>query len=96
MNRTARPQLRRFAVTLVLAGTAALGTVAVAPIASAADSVAQDGGAYIEPGNGNGHGPDFFIVEPDGGRTPVFFCDDSKPNKRHNICTPVLPNGQKF
>jgi hypothetical protein len=77
MNRTARPQVRRLAVTLVLAGTAALGTVAVAPIASAAP-VAQDGPAYVIDGNGNG--PDYFVVTATG-RIPVFFCEDVKPGK---------------
>ena len=67
---------RRFALTLTVAGAAALGTVAIAPAASAAP--AQDGGNYLIQGNGNG--PDQFIVTATG-RIPVFFCDDVQPGK---------------
>jgi len=90
MNRTAGTQFRRFALTLVVAGTAALGSVAVAPAAFAADGYS---GTYLIDGNGNG--PDQFIVT-DTGRIPVFFCDDANPNKQHNLCMSVSPNGSRF
>ena len=50
---------RRFALTLAVAGIAAMGSVALAPAASAAP-VEQDGpGTIIETTNGNG--PDQFL-----------------------------------
>ena len=69
---------RRFALTLAVAGTAAFGTVAVAPAAFAADST--DGSAYTLVGVGDGNGPDAFVVTTTG-RIPVFFCEDVKPGK---------------
>ena len=75
MNSTTR-SARRIAVTLAVAGVAAFGSVAVAPAAFAAD--ATDGPAYVIDGNGNG--PDSFVVTATG-RTPIFFCDDVKPGK---------------
>jgi len=76
MNRTTIGTARRFALTLTVAGAAALGSVAIAPVASAAP--AQDGPNYVIEGNGNG--PDQFIVT-ENGRIPVFFCEDVKPGK---------------
>ncbi len=67
---------RRLTLTLAVAGIAALGSVAVAPMASAAP--AQDGHNYLIEGNGNG--PDQFIVTATA-RIPVFFCEDVKPGK---------------
>jgi len=75
MNSTPR-SARRIAMTLAVAGVAAFGSVAVAPAAFAAD--ATDGPAYVIDGNGNG--PDAFVVTATG-RTPIFFCDDVKPGK---------------
>jgi len=75
MNSTPR-SARRIAMTLAVAGVAAFGSVAVAPAAFAADST--DGPAYVIDGNGNG--PDHFVVTATG-RTPIFFCDDVKPGK---------------
>jgi hypothetical protein len=93
---TVRPA-RRLAMVLAVAGVAGLGAVITAPAALAAESVpvVQDGGAYVVPGNGNG-GPDYFLVDEDGKRTPVFFCDADKPNKRHNICIPNPAGGPRF
>jgi hypothetical protein len=74
---------RRFALTLAVAGIAAMGSVAIAPAASAAP-VEQDGpGRVIEKTNGNG--PDQFLVG-EHGRTPIFFCDVEKPSKHENKC----------
>lgn len=67
---------RRTALTVAVAGIAAFGTVAVAPAAFAADST--NGTAYVLDGNGNG--PDAFVVTSTG-RIPVFFCEDVKPGK---------------
>jgi len=71
---------RRFALTVAVAGIAAMGSVAIAPAASAA----EDGpGAVIEHGNGNG--PDEFLVTEQG-RRPIFICDVENPNRQHNNC----------
>jgi len=75
MNTTFSP-LRRLGATVALAGIAALGSLAVAPAASA--SLVQDGANYVIEGNGNG--PDAFVVTATG-RIPVFFCEDVKPGK---------------
>jgi hypothetical protein len=75
MDTTIRP-LRRLGATIAIAGFAALGSVAVAPAASAAQ--VQDGANYVIEGNGNG--PDAFVVTTTG-RMPVFFCEDVKPGK---------------
>ena len=84
---------RRTALTLAVAG-ALLGFAA--PAASAGTHV-QDGPSYVIDGVGNGNGPAAFIVNEDGTREPVFFCDADKPKKRHNICMdPVVPNGPRF
>jgi hypothetical protein len=84
MNSTLARPARRFALTLVTAGIAVLGSVAVAPAASAAP--AHDGLSSIVEGPGKGNGPDAFIVT-DHGRVPVFFCDDS--GKHAKKCTPT-------
>ena len=76
MNTMISP-LRRFGATFAIAGIAALGSVAVAPAASAATPV-QDGASYIIERTGNG--PDAFVVTTKG-RIPVFFCEDVKPGK---------------
>jgi hypothetical protein len=96
MTSSTRPQVRtarRFALTLAVAGIAALGSVAIAPAASAAP--VNDGPAYIIDGPGNGNGPDKFIVT-DSGRIPVFFCDAAKPTQHHNDCITLSPTGQRF
>ena len=77
---------RRFALTLATAGIAVLGSVAVAPAASAAPAEVGYGQIVESPANGNG--PDAFIVT-DHGRVPVFFCDDENANKHANKCAPV-------
>ena len=78
MNSTIAVTARRFALTLTVAGIAALGGVAVAPAASAA----QDTGAVLRDGN---NGPDAF-VQLEHGKIPVFNCDEDKPKKQHNNC----------
>ena len=81
MNRTALATARRFALTLTVAGAAALGSVAIAPAASAAESdvVLNDGG----------NGPAAFITQ-EHGKMPVFLCDEDNMNKQHNICLRVF------
>jgi hypothetical protein len=71
---------RRFALTLTVAGIAALGGIAVAPAASAAQS-----DVVINDGN---NGPDAFVIL-EHGKMPVFECDDLNENKRHNNCIDV-------
>jgi hypothetical protein len=78
--------IRRFALTVAVAGAAVLVTAPAASAAPSAD-VAQDGGAVVVDGNGNG-GPDAFIVLEQG-RKPVFFCDTENENMRHNNCETV-------
>jgi len=86
---------RRIGATLAIAGIAALGSVALAPAASAAPA-AVDGPISVVDGKGNG-GPDKFIVLENGQRIPVFYCDETKPNKRHNNCeAPVVADGPRF
>ena len=75
---------RRFALTLAVAGIAGLGSIAVAPDASAAPGD-LDGPRSVVHTNG-GNGPDAFIVSDHGSR-PVFFCEPQKANKQHNTCT---------
>ena len=85
---------RRFALTLAVAGIAGLGSVVVAPAASAAPPVAQDGPHSIV--NGNGNGPDAFIVLEHGVK-PVFMCDVKHGKKQHNNCTvPVTKTETRF
>ena len=74
---------RRFALTLAVAGIAAMGSVALAPAASAAP-VEQDGpGMVIEKTNGNG--PDQFLIL-EHGRKPIFICDAEDPKKHAKKC----------
>src|SRR5690349_19219518 len=74
--RTTFSTARRLALTLTLAGAAALGSLAIAPVASAAP--VADGTNMLIPGVGNG--PDAFILTSTG-RIPVFFCEDVQPGK---------------
>jgi hypothetical protein len=94
---TLRP-VRKLALVLAVAGVTGLGTVAAAPAALADEGgpVAQDGSAYVVEGNGNGNGPDYFLVTEDGKRIPIFFCDRENPHKQHNICIPDPSNGPRF
>jgi hypothetical protein len=91
---------RRLAVTLAIAGVT-LGTAttgASAAPASAKDYV-QNGPSYVidGPGARNGNGPHAFIVNGDGSREPVFFCDTDKPKKQHNKCVvEPVPGGDRF
>ena len=78
MNSTIAVTARRFALTLTVAGIAALGGIAVAPAASAA----EDSGVVLRDGN---NGPDAF-VQLEHGKIPVFYCDEDKPKKQHNNC----------
>jgi hypothetical protein len=74
---------RRFALTLAVAGVAALGSVAVAPAASAAQDAP---GATVEhTAKGNGNGPAAFI-QLEHRRIPIFFCDAEKPNRHAGDC----------
>jgi hypothetical protein len=79
---------RRFALTLAVAGIAAMGSVALAPAASAA----QDGPSSVID-NSHGNGPDQFI-QLEHGRQPIFFCDVEKPNKQHNNCIDLVGPGR--
>ena len=81
MNSTIAGTARRFALTLTVAGIAALGGIAVAPAASAA----EDSGVVLRDGN---NGPDAF-VELEHGKMPVFECNPDNPNQRHNNCIDV-------
>ena len=87
--------LRRLAVTVALAGVAGLGSIAAAPVASAAGPdapTAQSTSAAPAPqavdgpnsvvDRSGGNGPDAFLVL-EHGRKPVFFCetDGKKPKK---------------
>jgi uncharacterized protein YraI len=84
---------RRIGATLAIAGVTALGSVALAPAASAA-APAQDGPVAVIDGNGNG--PDKFIVLEHGQRIPVFYCE-ADTNKQHNNCeVPVVVDGPRF
>lgn len=94
MNTEMALTARRFALTIAVAGVAVLSSVAIAPSASAAQ--VQDGPSYVIDGPGNGNGPDAFIVNDKGGREPVFFCDEDKPNKRHNNCVSVVVDGPRY
>jgi hypothetical protein len=78
MNSTIAGTARRFALTLTVAGIAALGSVAVAPAASAAPSDS----VVIRNGD---NGPDAFVIL-EHGKIPVFECDADKPKKQHNNC----------
>ena len=83
MNTEMALAARKFALTLAVAGVAAMGSVALAPAASAA-AVVQDGpGTVIDKTNGNG--PDQFLIG-EHGRTPIFFCDAENPKKLAKKC----------
>ena len=85
-------QLRRLGATFAIAGIAALGSVALAPAASAEQPVTvQNGPNSVIEGTGV-NGPDAFILQ-EHGRKPVFFCDDDNPNKQHNKCEPLVEAG---
>lgn len=71
----------RFALTLTVAGIAALGSVAIAPAAFAAES-----DVVI---NNVGNGPDAFVML-EHGKMPVFVCDEDNMNKQHNNCLRVF------
>ena len=73
---------RRFALTLAVAGIAAMGSIAIAPAASAT-VVADAPGTVVQDTNGNG--PDQFLIL-DHGRQPIFFCDEDKSNQHHKHC----------
>ena len=86
---------RRFALTLAVAGIAGLGSIAVAPAASAAPAVEQDGPNSVVHNNG-GNGPDAFLILEHGSK-PVFFCDVQHVKKQHNNCTkPVTTSSPRF
>jgi hypothetical protein len=79
---------RRTSLTVAMAGAVAFGAVALAPAASAAqtaDAPALDGG-YTVVEKTNGNGPVAFLVDENGKKSPIFFCDPEKPNKRKSIC----------
>ena len=84
---------RRTSITVAMAGAVAFGAVALAPAASAAAPAAPASvdGSYEVVDKANGNGPEAFLVT-EHGKKPVFFCEDDKPNKRHNNCQPD-PNG---
>jgi len=81
MSTTITGTARRFALTLTVAGIAALGSVAIAPAASAAESdvVINDGS----------NGPAAFVIL-DHGKMPVFLCDEDNMNKQHNNCLRIF------
>ena len=81
---------RRTSVTVAMAGAVAFGAVALAPAASAATAASVDG-SYEVVDKANGNGPVAFLIT-ESGKKPVFFCDDDKPQKRHNNCQ-ADPNG---
>lgn len=66
---------RKFALTLAVTGIAVMGSIALAPSASAAPVVQDGPGTVIEKLNGNG--PDQFLIL-DHGKKPVFICGDDK------------------
>ena len=66
---------RKFALTLAVTGIAVMGSVALAPSASAAPVVQDGPGSVIEKLNGNG--PDQFLIG-EHGKKPVFICGDDK------------------
>lgn len=85
---------RRFALTLAAAGIAGLGSIAVAPAASAS-AVEQDGPHYVVH-TYRDNGPDAFRVLEHGVQ-PVFFCDVENAKQQHRICTaPVTSGGLRF
>ena len=85
MTRTAN-LARRASLTIAMAGAVAFGAVALAPAASAATDSAEVDGSFTIVEKTHGNGPVAFLVDEDGSRTPIFYCDEDKPNKRHNNC----------
>jgi hypothetical protein len=83
MNTEMALTARKFALTLAVAGVAAIGSIAVAPAASATP-MAQNGPDSVSERSG-GHGPDAFL-EREHGRQAIFFCEEDKPNKQHDKC----------
>lgn len=83
MNTEMALTARRFALTLAVAGIATLGSVALAPAASAAEEVSTSVTEIVDV-----KGPDAF-VEREHGRVALFLCDDEKPKKQHNKCLDV-------
>jgi hypothetical protein len=81
MNTEMALTARTFALTLAVAGVAAMGSVALAPAASAAPLVQDGPGTVIEHGIGNG--PDQFLIQ-EHGRKPIFLCDED--GKHANTC----------
>ena len=80
---------RRTSLTVAMAGAVAFGAVALAPAASAASAADEPGsvdGGYTVVEKTNGNGPVAFLVDENGNKSPVFYCDDEKPNQRHNNC----------
>jgi hypothetical protein len=74
---TSTSTVRRFALTLGVAGIAALGSVAVAPAAFAAPSTSAS--VVADPADNNG--PDMFLSRwhengEQHGKLPVFLCED--------------------
>jgi hypothetical protein len=82
MSSTITVTARRFVLTLSVAGIAALGGIAVAPAASAAEG--SDSVVVREGVNG----PDAFVLL-EHGRIPVFECDADHSNQQHNNCIDV-------
>jgi len=88
---------RRTSVTAAMAGAVAFGALAFAPAASAAqpEPSSVDGGyTIVEKTNGNG--PVAFLVDENGHKNPIFFCDEDKPNQRRDICQPDPAAGGRF
>ncbi len=83
MNTEMALTARRFALTLAVAGIATLGSVALAPAASASPVVQDGPGTVIEKTNGDG--PDEFLIL-EHGRKPIFICDPENPKKHANKC----------
>jgi hypothetical protein len=86
MNTQLTSTARRIALTLGVAGIAALGTVAAAPAALAAPAASVQAQA-------DNNGPDMFLDHYVGGtvhgKVPVFLCDDENEHKQHNNCIDV-------
>jgi hypothetical protein len=95
MTLRTRP-VSRLAIVLSMAGVAALSpmaTASAAPAAApAAAPVVQDGPATVV--KGNGHGPDAWLINRDGKKEPIFYCDSDKPNQHHNKCVDL--DGERF
>ena len=86
---------RRTSVTVAMAGAVAFGAVALAPAASAATAATADSvdGGYEIVEKVNGKGPVAFLIDANGNKKPIFFCEAGKPNKRHDNCQPDPESG---